>query len=71
MRPLLVAIEDGNQTPTNEAFNRVTKFFGLSDEEMKERLPSGKQSVIRNRLAWSNTYLADSTLKCIALRFHW
>lgn len=62
MRPLLFAIKDGKQTPTNEAFKRVTQFFGLSEEEMNERLPSGKQTVIRNRLAWSNTYLKKALL---------
>ena len=62
MRPLLVAIADGEQTPTNEAFKRVIEFFNLSEDELKERLPSGKQTVIRNRLAWSNTYLKKALL---------
>lgn len=62
MRPLLAAIEDGEQTPTNEAFKRVSDFFALSDEELTERLPSGKQTIIRNRLAWSNTYLKKALL---------
>ncbi len=62
MRPLLVAIADGAPTPTNDAFERVTEFFNLSDFERNERLPSGKQTVLRNRLAWSNTYLKKALL---------
>ncbi|OGT69966.1 MAG: restriction endonuclease [Gammaproteobacteria bacterium RIFCSPLOWO2_02_FULL_57_10] len=62
MRPLLVAIADGEPTPTSEAFERVTVFFKLSDDERDERLPSGKQTVIRNRVAWANTYLKKALL---------
>jgi restriction system protein len=36
--------------------------FSLNDEERKELLPSGKQTVIANRVAWAVTYLRKSKL---------
>lgn len=62
MRPLLVAIQDGKQTPFSDAFQRVCEHFNLSEEELNELLPSGKQTVIKNRVAWSNTYLKKAGL---------
>lgn len=62
MRPLLQAVSDGQVHEFNEAFEKVCQHFGLTEEERNEKLPSGKQTVIRNRVAWSRTYLKKAGL---------
>lgn len=62
MRPVLLTIADGAVHPFNETFEKVCKIFQLTNEEMDERLPSGKQTIIRNRVAWAGTYLKKSGL---------
>ena len=36
--------------------------FQLTDNERSEKLPSGKQTIIRNRIAWARTYLNKAGL---------
>ncbi|WP_049721913.1 restriction endonuclease [Gilvimarinus polysaccharolyticus] len=62
MRPLLAAIEDGQIHKFNEAFEQVCLHFKLTCEERAEKLPSGKQTVIRNRTAWARTYMNKAGL---------
>ena len=62
MRPLLDAVSDGQIHTTQDAYENVCLFFELTDEERKERLPSGKQTIIRNRLAWSRAYMGKAGL---------
>lgn len=40
----------------------VSDEFGLSDDERAELLPSGKQTVISNRVHWAKTYLKQAGL---------
>jgi restriction system protein len=51
MRPLLKSTSDGEVHAFNEAFEQVCQHFELSEAERTEKLPSGKQTVIRNRCA--------------------
>ena len=62
MRPLLAAIADGATYQFNDALEHVCVFFQLTDEERAEKLPSGKQAVIRNRVAWARTYMKKAGL---------
>jgi restriction system protein len=62
MRPLLAAISDGKVHRFIDAFEAVCRHFNLSEEEIQELLPSGKQTIIRNRVAWANTYLKKAGL---------
>lgn len=62
MRPLLAAIKDGNVHRFNEVFEQLCLYFGLTDEERTKKLPSGKQTIIRNRMAWARTYLNKAGL---------
>ena len=39
--------------------------FQLTEDERKERLPSGHQTVINNRVGWARTYLNKAGLLCI------
>ncbi|NHN38957.1 restriction endonuclease [Pseudomaricurvus alcaniphilus] len=62
MRPLLEAVSDGEVHAFNEAFDRICAHFQLTEGEITEKLPSGKQTVIRNRVAWARTYMNKAGL---------
>lgn len=62
MRPLLAVIQDGQVHRFNEAYEQVCLHFNLTDEERAQKLPSGKQTIIRNRIAWARTYLNKAGL---------
>jgi restriction system protein len=57
MLPLLQFAADGKEHATSEARERMAEQFHLSDEERKKLLPSGKQAVFQNRVAWALAYL--------------
>ena len=60
--PLLKLAKDEKEHSTQEAINHISEIFNLTDEEMKELLPSGQQKVINNRIGWANTYLKKAEL---------
>ncbi|MTI11754.1 restriction endonuclease, partial [Sansalvadorimonas verongulae] len=62
MRPLLTTIADGQIHMFNSVCDSLYSEFQLTEEEKLERLPSGKQTVIRNRIAWARTYLKKAGL---------
>ena len=62
MRPLLAKLADGQVHPLKELLDELTSDFSLSPEEIKEKLPSGRQTVISNRIGWAKTYLAKAGL---------
>lgn len=57
MLPVLQFIENGKEHTLREIINGLTDVFKLTEEERKELLPSGKQSVFDNRVGWAMTYL--------------
>lgn len=65
MRPVLATVQNGVPLPLNELRERVADQFQLSEDERKERLPSGHQTVINNRVGWARTYLNKAGLLCI------
>ena len=62
MRPTLEALAKGDTVSVSEMRDRVVRALGLTDAEQKERLPSGKQTVINNRIGWARTYLGKAGL---------
>lgn len=60
--PLLEACSDGKEYRLVDVVDTISRNFHLSETEIEERLPSGKQTVIRNRTAWSCTYLKKAGL---------
>lgn len=61
MLPLLKVVSDGEKS-VNEATDIVANGFLLSEDDMAELIPSGKQTVIRNRTQWAATYLSKAGL---------
>jgi restriction system protein len=63
MLPLLrFAAEKGEEISTGEAVEFLAKEFGLTDEDLKEMLPSGIQPTFVNRVGWASTYMKKAGL---------
>lgn len=70
MRPFLASISDGQLWHFNDAYESVCKHFGVTPEEKAQLLPSGKQTVVRNRCAWAKTYMKKAGLLTSPERSH-
>ena len=57
MLPLLKFASDGKEHSIEEARGKMASIFSLTDEEKKALLPSGRQTVFSNRVAWAKVYL--------------
>jgi restriction system protein len=57
MLPFLKYLSDGKEHGLNEIREAVASTFELTYDELRELLPSGKQTVFRNRDGWAGTYL--------------
>lgn len=62
MLPLLRLLSDGQIHSISEAHDKLSVEFELSDEEIRDLLPSGTQPTFRNRLGWAKTYLKKAGL---------
>lgn len=62
MLPLLKLTNDCEEHSLHELIEELSENFNLSDEDMKEFLPSGKQPVFDNRVGWARTYLKKAGL---------
>ena len=63
MLPLLqFAGTKKDETSTGEAIEVLAKELGLTDEDLKEMLPSGIQSTFVNRVGWAATYMKKAGL---------
>jgi len=57
MLPLMRQLASGNERSMKELYDLLAKQFSLSEAEQKELLPSGQQSIFRNRVAWAKAHL--------------
>jgi restriction system protein len=62
MLPLLKIAGDGQEHSGQEFLEKLARHFGLTDEDLNELLPSGKQTRFYNRVGWARTYLIKSKL---------
>lgn len=62
MLPLLKYASDGQEHSLREAIEALANTFNLSEEESKELLPSGQQTVFDNRVGWTKTHLKKAGL---------
>ncbi|MBN2251873.1 MAG: restriction endonuclease [Candidatus Altiarchaeota archaeon] len=62
MLPLLELSGDQKEHSISEAKEVMAKVFKLSEEDRKELLPSGVQTIYENRIYWSLTYLRKAGL---------
>ena len=62
MLPLVEFASDGQDHHLREAVDTFAVRFGVSDDERKEFLPSGRQPKLNNRVGWACTYLKKAGL---------
>ncbi|AWY00769.1 restriction endonuclease [Marinomonas primoryensis] len=64
MKPFLLALQKSGteEVKLRDIINSIADYFELTDEERVEPLPSGKQSILDNRVGWARTYLAKAGL---------
>jgi restriction system protein len=60
--PMLQLSHDGNVHSLKGAYEALADHFKLDDADKMEMLPSGKQAVYKNRIAWARVYLAKAQL---------
>lgn len=68
MKPLLCAITDGEVHTLKDVTTVLAKQLNLSAADLKEKLPSGNQSVFKNRVGWARTYLNKAGLLDVPMR---
>ena len=63
MLPLLQFVaQNGTETSTSEAVEVLAKELSLTEDDLKEMLPSGIQSTFVNRVGWASTYMKKAGL---------
>lgn len=62
MRPLLEMASDEKEYSMREAREKLAAKFKLTEDEQKVLLPSGRQSLFVNRVAWAKIYLQRAGL---------
>jgi restriction system protein len=63
MLPLLqFAARKGTEISTSEAVEALATELGLTEDDLKELLPSGIQSTFVNRVGWASTYMKKAGL---------
>lgn len=62
MLPVLKALSGGAEMPISEVRARVATSEGLTPEDVRELLPSGKQPVFTNRIAWAVAHMSHAGL---------
>lgn len=62
MLPLLRHLADGAERTNQESFDALAQEFNLTDAERAQLLPSGQQTVFRNRVAWAKAHFKRAGL---------
>jgi restriction system protein len=62
MLPLLETLADGKDHAMRDVTAALADRFRLTDAERHEKLPSGQQTVISNRVAWAKAHLKSAGL---------
>lgn len=62
MLPLLKTVSDGKEYSLGEVVDTLANQFGLTDEDKRELLPSGRKTRLDDRVGWAQTYLRKAGL---------
>jgi restriction system protein len=62
MLPLLKLTRDGGVKALADLEDSVAREFELGGDDLRERVPSGKQTKLHNRVSWCSTYLKKAKL---------
>ena len=69
MRPVLAHAARG-EVRISDLITALSAELGLSEAERSELLPSGKQTIIANRVHWAKTYLKQAGFVAATRRGH-
>lgn len=69
-RPLLEIAHDGKEHSMKEARELIAQKMNLSEEDLKELLPSGTQTKYDNRVAWAKSYFVQAKVLETPRRAH-
>lgn len=70
MLPVLKTLTLGEVVSTADVVQQISREFNLTEEQRAELLPSGKQTIIKNRIGWAITYLKKAGLLSSPKRAH-
>ena len=70
MLPLLKYLSDGEEHNLSQTHDDLATQLKLTDEELRELLPSGKKTIFRNRISWARTYMVKAGLIISTRRSH-
>lgn len=62
MRPLLAVLADGSDKTVQTIRDTLAVQFELTEEELEQRLPSGRDRTYRNRVGWALTHLKGAAV---------
>lgn len=62
MRPLLVHLADGRERTNQETLDAIAETLGVTADERALLLPSGKQPMFVNKVAWAKSHLKNAGL---------
>lgn len=62
MYPFLQILKDGKEHRLQDLYSDLAEYFDLTDRDIAETLPSGKQTLLTNRVGWARTYLSKAGL---------
>jgi len=62
MLPALRVLAQGSPRSTTEVRQALSVEFGLSEQDLAQLLPSGRQTTFANRVAWADSYLKQASL---------
>lgn len=68
MLPILQILSDGNEHTFKEISDELIAGFVLTEDDLKELLPSGRQTKFTNRYSWARIYLKEAGLIEISAR---
>lgn len=68
--PMLKLASDGQVWSLSDARENLAKHFQLTEEELEDLLPSGRQARFANRVAWAKVYLEQGGLLSSPKRAH-
>ena len=60
MRPLLASLEAGDDLTITSIREELAERFALSQEDLDERIPSGRVTTFQNRVGWAATSGPDA-----------
>ncbi len=69
-KPLLDLASDQNEHSLNEAREVISKKMNLSEEDLQDLLPSGKDKTFNNRVAWAKSYFVQAKVLESTKRAH-